>query len=56
MIFVIDPDLYMLGDSSYVGKLWWGEWYYYYGNGVFVKVDEKSGGPRRGKFSLYSYS
>lgn len=40
MIFVIDPDIYMLGDSSYIGKLWWGEWYYYYGNGCYGTVKD----------------
>ncbi len=35
MIFVVDPDIYMLGDSSYIGKIFWGEWYYYYGDGCY---------------------
>ncbi len=35
MIFVIDPDMYGLSDISSLGKLWWGEWYYYYGNGCY---------------------
>lgn len=38
MIYVIDPDIYLLADSSSIGKSWWGEWYFYYGNGCYGKV------------------
>ena len=40
MIFVIDPDMYMYGDISSVGKIWWGEWYYYYQNGCYGTVKD----------------
>ncbi|MBQ8860404.1 MAG: hypothetical protein IJ015_03590 [Ruminococcus sp.] len=40
MIFVIDPDIYLLGDISYIGKALWGEWYYYYGDGCFGTVKD----------------
>ncbi len=40
MIFVLDPNIYMLGDSSQVGEIWWGEWFYYYGNGCYGTVKD----------------
>jgi len=40
MIFVIDPDMYMYGDTSSVGKIWWGEWFYYYKNGCYGTVKD----------------